>query len=292
LSKGLQPVQEIIAHALAIEAEEAQKAGALGYMARAMVQATMPHKKTAGSVHERTNGFYTFTMLASPKVGLPYGSVPRMLLAWIATEAVKTKSRDLILGDSMSQFMRQLGMVPTGGRWGTVTRLKDQTRRLFGSTIQCSYTNKAERHEALQNMVIVDLASLWWEPKDPTQKSLFESTVRLSETFYDEIINNPVPVDMRTLLALKKSPLALDIYAWLTYRMSYLKKPTQIPWEALQAQFGSGYPLTAQGKRNFKKHFLGQLKKVQLFYRRAKASDGTNGLLLKPSQTHIRKLDK
>jgi len=289
LNKGIQPVQDIIAHALAIEAEEAQKAGTLGYMARAMVQATMPHKKIVGSVHERTNGAYTFTMLARPKVGLPYGSVPRMLLAWIATEAVKTKSRDLILGDSMSQFMRQLGMMATGGRWGTVTRLKEQTRRLFSTTIQCSYTNKASGHEALQNMVIVDLASLWWEPKDPTQRSLFESTVRLSETFFDEIINNPVPVDMRALLALKKSPLALDIYAWLTYRMSYLKKPTSIPWEALQAQFGSGYPMTAQGKRNFKRHFLGQLKKVQVIYR-AKAFDGDNGLLLKPSRPHIRKL--
>jgi len=291
LSKELKPVQEIIAHALAIEAEDAQKAGALGYMARAMVQATMPHKKVTEAVHERTNGFYTFTMLARPKVGLPYGSVPRMLLAWIATEAVKTKSRDLILGDSMSQFMRQLGMVPTGGRWGTVTRLKDQTRRLFGSTIQCSYTNKAAGHEALQNMVIAELASLWWEPKDPSQRSLFESTVRLSETFYNEIINNPVPVDMRALLALKKSPLALDIYAWLTYRMSYLAKPSAIPWIALQAQFGSGYPMTAQGKRDFKKHFLGQLKKVQVIYP-AKAADGANGLLLKPSKPHIPKLDK
>ena len=76
MSKALKPVQEIIAQALAIEAEEAQQAGALGYMARAMVQATMPHKKAASAVHERTNGFYTFTMLARPKVGLPYGSVP------------------------------------------------------------------------------------------------------------------------------------------------------------------------------------------------------------------------
>ena len=76
MNKGMQPVQEIIAQALAIEAEEAQQAGTLGYMARAMVQATMPHKKVAGAVHERTNGFYTFTMLARPKVGLPYGSVP------------------------------------------------------------------------------------------------------------------------------------------------------------------------------------------------------------------------
>ncbi len=34
-----------------------------------------------------------------------------------------------------------------------------------------------------------------------------------------------VPIDLRALNALKGSPLALDIYSWLTYRMSYLRKP-------------------------------------------------------------------
>ncbi len=228
-------------------------------------------------------------MLANPKIGLPYGSIPRMLLAWIGTEAVKTKSRTLVLGDSMSAFMRELDMVPTGGRWGSITRLKDQTRRLFGATIQCSYTNKDEGHEALQNMLIADTANLWWEPASADQQSLFESNVTLSETFYNEIVGYPVPVDLRALQALKKSPLALDIYGWLTYRFSYLSRPTSIPWEALQAQFGSGYPTDAQGRRNFKKNFLKQLSKVQAVYPAARASDGNNGLLLKPSRPHITK---
>jgi len=290
LSKGIQPVQDIIAHALAIEAEEAQKAGTLGYMARAMVQATMPHKKITEAVHERINGAYRFTMMASPKVGLPYGSLPRLLLAWIATEAIRTRDRELILGDSMNQFMAQLGIKSaTGGKTGSITRLKNQTARLFGSTIQCSYTSEVEGHLALQNMLIADAANLWWHPKSGDQKSLFDSTVRLSETFYNEIINNPVPIDTRALQALKRSPLALDIYAWLTYRMSYLSKPTSIPWESLQAQFGSGIATDAQGRRNFKKRFLGQLKRVQLIYR-VRASEGANGLLLKPSRPHIPKL--
>ena len=69
------------------------------------------------------------------KIGLPYGSLPRLLLAWLTTEAVKTKTRELTLGDTLSDFMRQLDLVPTGGRWGSITRLKDQTRRLFASTI-------------------------------------------------------------------------------------------------------------------------------------------------------------
>jgi len=280
-------LDKIISEALAIEAEGAKEAGTLGYMARAMVQATMPHSKIAGGIHERTNGDYTFTMMANPTIGLPYGSVPRVVLAWLATEAVKTRNRELVLGDSMSAFMRELDMVPTGGRWGSVTRLKEQTRRLFGAVLQCSYSTKDQ--DALQNYLIADSANLWWTPKAPDQESLFNSQVTLSENFYQEIINNPVPIDMRALYSLKKSPLALDIYCWLTYRMSYLSKATTIPWEGLQAQFGSGYPSTTRGKLNFKRAFLRQLKKVSVVYPEAKASDGLAGLLLKPSKTHVLK---
>ena len=285
-------IDKLITEALAIEAEEAKEAGKIGFMARGLVQATMPHKRTPDLVHQRVNGDYNFTMSAiNPDVGLPYGSVPRLLLAWLATEAVTTRTRELILGDSMSEFMRQLGMVPTGGRWGSITRLKDQTTRLFSAAIQCRYVSKDEHgtHAAMQNMLIADSANLWWEPKSPKQQTLFNSTVKLSEGFFNEIIDNPVPIDMRALNALKKSPLALDIYCWLTYRMSYLKKPTTIPWEALQAQFGSGYPMTAQGTRDFKKKFLAQLKKVQLVYPESNADEGASGLLLRRGKTHIPK---
>jgi hypothetical protein len=82
----------LIADTLAIEAESAQTAGALGFLARAMVQATLPHKKVAGNEFERKNGAYTLHLhpLAPAKVGLPYGTVPRLLLAWLTTEAVLT----------------------------------------------------------------------------------------------------------------------------------------------------------------------------------------------------------
>ena len=96
----------------------------------------MPHKQTSNLIHERTNGAYKFTMSAmNPKVGLPFGSTPRLLLSWLATEAVTKKSRELVLGESMSEFMRKSDMVPAGGRWGSITRLKSQTTRLFSSAI-------------------------------------------------------------------------------------------------------------------------------------------------------------
>lgn len=280
-------IDKLITDALAIEAEEAKEAGALGYMARALVQATMPHSKPDTVHFERVNGAYTLTMLASPSVGLPYGSIPRLLLAWLATEAVKKQSRYLPLGESLSDFMSQLDMVPTGGRWGSITRLKEQTRRLFSCTVQCRYNDHLGNMEALKNYLIADDATLWWEPKSPDQKALFESTVTLSENFYNELISSPVPIDIRALKALRRSPLAIDIYCWLTYRMSYLKRPTHIPWEALQAQFGADYGLEAQGRRDFKKRFIQASKKVLTVYPEAKLDAQGSTLVLSPSKTHI-----
>ena len=126
----------LINRALAIEDEMALDADALGFMARAMVQATLPHSKVAGNEFTRKNGNYSLTILSPSSIGLPYGSVPRLLLAWVTTEAVKTKSRELELGDSLSGFMRELDLVPTGGRWGSISRLKEQTKRLFASSIK------------------------------------------------------------------------------------------------------------------------------------------------------------
>jgi hypothetical protein len=91
---------------------------------------------------------------------------------------------------------------------------------------------------------------------------------------------------MRALKVLSRSPMALDIYSWLTYRMSYLRKPTVISWESLQLQFGSDYKELKTFRYNFTKH----LKAVLLAYPQAKVSDEISGLLLKPSRTHIQKL--
>ena len=274
-------VEQLINEALAIEAEAAQDAGALGFMARAMVQATLPHRKVEGTYFERTNGAFTLTLLAPPKIGLPYGTVPRLLLAWLTTEAVQTQSRDLELGDNLSGFMRELDMVPTGGRWGSITRLKEQTARLFASTVSASYAD-ADKH-AEMGYRLADKSLLWWDAKNPEQAALWRSSVTLTEQFYREIIEHPIPIDMRALKALKKSPMALDIYCWLTYRASYAKKPSTIPWAALAQQFGADYARV----RDFKASFLAELRKVATVYAGAQFEATEFGLVVKPSPPHI-----
>jgi Plasmid encoded RepA protein len=276
---------KLIEEAMAIEVQSAKEAGTLGYMARAMVQATMPHKKITGNEFIRTNGAFTLSMLAPSSVGLPYGTIPRLLIMWLTTEAVRTKDRQLVLGRSLSEFMSQLDLVPTGGRWGTITRLRDQMNRLFKCYVSCSY-NTQDR-DAGENILIADRYDLWWSPKSPSQTMIWESTVTLNLDFFNEIITRPVPVDIRALKALRRSPMALDMYCWLTYRMSYLHKTVNIPWELLQLQFGAGYPLTPRGKADFKRKFLQHLRSVHLIYPSVHIETSDIGLLLAPSPTHV-----
>ena len=275
-------VNQLIAESFALEAEAAAEAGALGYMARALVQATMPHSKPKETTFMRENGAFAMALMGHPKIGLPYGSLPRLLVAFLTTEAVRTKSREIALGGSLSEFMAHLKEVPTGGRWGSITRVRDQTTRLLTSSIACTYTAGSDGLSGL-NLAVADSYKLWWDPKQPDQLTLFGSYVKLGERFFDEVVNNPVPIDLRVLRALKKSPLALDIYSWLTYRMSYLRKPTLIPWPALEAQFGADYTRT----RDFKDAFLRQLKAVLVLYPQATVHASSEGLELWPSPTHI-----
>ena len=277
-------LDQFVRHALMIDAEEARQAGAVGFMARSLTQATMPHRKSLDPFFRRKNGSFSLTMLAHPDVGLPYGSIPRLLLSWMTTEAVRTRSPLLELGPTLSAFMAGLGLARHGGERGDITRFRNQTMRLFCSTISCRYEDKT--HDAGVNLNIVEKYSLWWNPKAPNQMPLWKSTVTLGNSFFNEVIDRPVPVDMRALKALKRSPLALDIYCWLTYRMSYLRKPTEIPWPALQIQFGADYTRT----RGFKESFLHHLRAVLTLYPEANVEDGEQGLLLKPSKPHVAQL--
>ena len=276
---------QIIVEAQAQEIEEAKRAGKFGYMARTLVQASLPHSRPTGNEFSRTNGRFSLSVLAPSKIGLPYGSIPRLLLSWVTTEAFLTQSPALELGPTLGGFMAELGLGRTGGAKGDITRFKNQARRLFASTISWSYED--EGHTIDEGFRITKHSELWWDPKQPEQPSFWKSKIVLTEDFFRDIIKSPVPVDMQALKALRRSPMALDIYFWLTYRMSYLRQPKVIKWPRLQTQFGADYANNNQGARDFKKFFILRLKKVLEIYDKARVGVMDNGVLLKPSPTHI-----
>lgn len=293
-------VRDVIETHLAIETEDAKSAGALGFMARALVIATMPYKDPKVDVFKRVNGNFQLRIVAGYEGGIPYGIYPRLLMSWLTTEAVRSQSPVVVLGDSLSDFLRNVLEMRniTGGTHGTGTRVVEQMKRLFGSLVSAKYhdTNapKGAQAFAVNNVLIADKFEMQdasgdylWTPQDTREAGQWKSHVRLNDAFYREIIDRPVPIDLRAYKALRGSPMAMDIYSWMTFRMSYVKKPSRpIPWEALMSQFGSGYA-TAQAARDFKKGFLKALKLVQVVYPQANALVSEQGLVLKPSPTHI-----
>ncbi len=142
---------------------------------------------------------------------LPYGNLPRLLMAWLCTEAVRTQSRVIVLGDSLSKFMRELGIYNSGGK--PQTRLRNQMRRLFGCTVSMVYEDK--HGDQFVSSLIADRGEFWWNERKPDERALWDSKIRLGEDFFNEIIRHPVPLDMNTLTALKRCSLGLDLYLWL-----------------------------------------------------------------------------
>jgi hypothetical protein len=275
---------DVATEVFAAEVEAARRTGNLGYMTRILAQVTLPHSRPATSEYVRRNGHLTLSVQAPSHIGLPYGGLSRVILSWLTTEAVRTCERTLVLGPTLTSFMAEIGLVPTGGRWGTIPRFQEQIRRLFAARIFCSYDDR--RSSLGAGMDVTSRYQLWWDPKDPAQTSTWQSTVTLGEQFFQEVIERPVPIDTRALRMLKRSPLALDLYFWMTHRFSYLDRATTIPWTALHAQFGADYART----RDFRVKLSASLKKVNTVYPEANFDVKVTGLRLLPSKTHVGKL--
>ena len=283
----------LLEDALAIENEDAKAANATGYMARALAQATLPHldpKLPLGQMYIRETGKITLTISPTSKnYGIPYGSIPRLILGWICSETVYTGESTLLLGKSQAEFLRKVGINTSGAG---VNRFKDQAMRLFRAAISVEYDGDGEESA---RMFISEKDHIFWHPKNENERSLWESTLELSRNFADEILKAPVPIDLRVFHALTKSPLAMDIYTWLTYRMFVLQRSgrasARIPWVSLKMQIGSSYSDTAQGVYDFKNNFIKRLREVLAFYPEAKdfiEDDKKTGcLILKPAPLHI-----
>ena len=261
----------------------------LGFMARMMALCSLPRTNPGNRIrYKRVNGPYTLYMTAGGGNKLPYGNLPRLILAWVSTEAVRTQSRVLILGSSLSKFMRKLGMEDrSGSPRGDRTRLRNQMDRLFHSHVQLIYED--ENHKASVNSQVADRTDLWWNPKRPDEPSLWDSKIFLSEAFFNEIVSHPVPLDMNTLKALKRCALGLDLYLWLTYRTFSLRTPLRLSWRQLYQQFGTD-PAKASDKfiiRDFRQNVLRELKKIKLAWPELNYTTALGLLILYPSKPAI-----
>ena len=259
----------------------------LGFMARMMALCSLPRTNPGNRLqYKRVNGPYTLIMTATGNYKLPYGNFPRLILAWLSTEAVKTQSRVLVLGPSLAKFMKTLGVYSSGGGNAGI-KLRNQMKRLFGCTISLTYED--EHGEGVVNSLIARRAEFWWNERKPDQPSLWESKIELGEDLFNEIIRHPVPLNMNTLTALKRCALGLDLYLWLVYRTFPLRAPQQITWRQIYRQFGA-HPDKASDKftvRDFREKVLRELKKIKLAWPGLNYTTAKGVLILLPSTPAI-----
>ena len=215
------------------------------YLPGFLVATTLPHSDPAASEFTRVNGKIRTTLHAPKRIGLPFGVHARLILIHLATGAVRTKSRRFLVGRSINELLARMRITSGGGREGQSTRARNQLDRLCATT----FTTTTLLGNQGENLLVADR----WMEKGPKG-----CEVILSERFFEQATKSAVPLDPVIVRTLRRSPLALDLYAWLTHRMATLDQTTTVGWPALEAQFGSEYARP----RDFRAKFQRQLERV------------------------------
>lgn len=258
-----------------------------------LCQVGIPRKHTPERRYERSNGNLSLLVeagslwngLSWEEQPLPYGAIPRLVMVHISTEAVRTKSRVIDVGESMRQFLTQLGLHASGGRRGGYTALKKQLQALAACRMTLGMT-EGDRVSTIDAKPIKRFdAWLLNGLHDGAQRTLWPGELELSEDFYDTLTRHAVPLDYRALGALKHSALALDIYTWLAHRLPRVSdaRGTKVSWSNLKEQFGQDYGRS----KDFKKTFRHALRQVCTVYPDARLRDAPGGLILQPSRSPI-----
>src|SRR5690606_14680844 len=125
--------------------------------------------------------------------------------------ALRNRSPEIEIEDSLSAFIRALGFNVTGGERGTINAFKEQMHRLAATRMQIGlFRGDVSTTINAQPFERIDL----WTPQNPDQRILWPSTVRLDDHFYESLKKHALPVDVRVLKAFSQSARQMDIVMW------------------------------------------------------------------------------
>lgn len=210
-------------------------------------------------------------------VGLPYGSVSRLILLYLQTRAVRTGSCEVELGRSMHEWLKAMGIDPGGTGYKAV---REQSRRL--SLCRLTFRRPLEGATLVSNASFVQDAIIP-DDQDAWQPRLWQEVVRLDPRFYKSLTEHPLPLREAALKEIAGRSMAIDAYVWLAYRLHALNGPTSMTWVALHGQFGAGFNLV----RQFKAKFREPLALALAVYPEAKVDVGEKGIVLHPSPAPV-----
>ena len=262
-----------------------EEGGGISFHYVPLIQCSFPHADPGESrTFTRRNGWLELTLgTTRPETGLPYGVPARLLTIYAASEAVRTKSPEIFLGRSVHDFLRRLDVPITRGDRGSLRVYANQLLKLIHCTLTIDEnirdsTGRTGLH--IRQALFAEEARLWWDDARGVGQG---SSLVLSSVLFHSILDRSAPLSTNAIKQLRKSPMDLDVYAWLAHRLFNLSKPSTITWQQLSDQFGHGYAEL----RKFRQFFIGSLKRVQAVYPEAKLRVGNVGVILLPSKPHL-----
>jgi hypothetical protein len=198
---------------------------------------------------ELTNG--NMTLLVEPGrrakpgggsefVGVPFGATARLLLVYLQTQALCTKSRHVELGGSMRAWFERLEKVPGGKSYKMV---RDQAERI--AMAKFSFQSEKDGVRAVRNTTIVEEGLLFAEgPHDSRQQSLFREGVILSEAFF----NAADPQQLARHRCLRLAGFQVEITEEADTDQLGIPACTVRPWLRAAGGIQEGFPESPQGR--------------------------------------------
>ena len=259
------------------------------YLHSGLAQTAFPHNKPKddNKVWHRSSGNFHLMIDPGPivdqnnetrRVGVPYGSRARLIMLHLQSEG--RKSADVHLGNSISAWMRSLGLQVTGGARGTLAPFKEQLLRVGRARFTMQWTNKTAGQDArtiIKDQLLVKGLVL----RPESDEIEWSDTIHLDQDFHLHLKEHAVPLDNRAIAYLKDHSLGLDLYALLAYRLPRLSptKPIMLTWLSLYEQIGSD----VQQVFHFGEKVRKAIVKVLHVYPEARVEVTRRGLMLHQS---------
>ena len=276
--------RKLIEIGTAIDADPPEK-NDLSFMHSIMCQVGLPRSKVAALEFERICGSIGLYIRAGKlwdgkefiQQPIPYGPMPRLVMAYLNTHALRHKTPEIDVGNSAREFLGRLGKSISGGKRGTYTVFHKQIQALTACHITLGFTAGAKAY-TYDGKPIKQFEA--WLCNDDSQMALWPGVVTFSAEYYQTLINHAVPLDLRALRAISGSALAMDIYTMLADRLHRIHgRPLILYWRNLREQFGQEYT-GVNADKNFKKKLLPALQQALAVYPQAKVKQVRGGILL------------
>lgn len=237
---------------------------------------------TPKSIIQRSEGRQRLVVL-----GVPYGSLPRLILIHVMTEAVRTQSCHIVLGETFTDWMRRMGFRTVSYEpRGSATLIRQQLDRLLA----CEWMIRWEREEAGKQQEFgvreIKLTNEYAGTDRPG--GTFMRELILTPAFFDHLRQHAVPLNEHVIRQLRDSATALDLYTWLAYRLPRLtgKRHASLSWQQLAVHFGNSGKNVRKFRQTIRDAWERQVSGV---YPEARAEFDTSVIRLYPSPAPLQR---